>query len=83
MLTKTERAVIETLRKRLSDAHIAACGFRRDDGRERANDAAEIERATRIWRNSWILPALDALLGEFEQHGYLSRNQALRDMGKI
>lgn len=75
-LSKEERRAIEGLRELLSTEHMAKCGFRLSPNSFN-NDAPAIAEATRIWRESWVLPLINALLGEHEKDGYHSRSEAL------
>lgn len=78
-LTKEERSALEHLRKLLSTEHLRECGFRLP-GSSFANgqDAPVIAEATRLYRETWVLPLIDALLDDYKKHGYYSRSEALR-----
>jgi hypothetical protein len=78
-VTKEELAALRHLRQMLMTENMERCGFQLP-GRDPfdKSSAKDIAEATRIWRESWVLPLLDALLGDVKGSGYLSRREALR-----
>lgn len=62
-MTNRQVDILRTIRARLSNHHLRECGFTLPGRQWNGGKSAEaIEEATRLYRESWILPYLDALI---------------------
>lgn len=90
-LSKTERRALLVLREKLSDSHLKECGFYLpEDYKAKGylkSDAPAITEATKTYRDSWVLPIIDALLDDSgakaKAMGWANRAAALNDMGRF
>jgi len=62
---------------------METCGFRKP-GSDLYNGEypKEVAKATEIWRDTWILPLLDALLGNTKGMGFINRQHALKSLSE-